>query len=74
MEMLVEQLNNYTKSGVPRLPEHLQLYEIADSEDGKFLNKLWKICNLMFKLEKKFYNYLKIAFIFMKNFEKQCMK
>ncbi|XP_023316843.1 pleckstrin homology domain-containing family G member 5-like isoform X3 [Trichogramma pretiosum] len=36
MEMLVEQLNHYTKHGVPKLPEHLQPHELAFSDDALF--------------------------------------
>lgn len=34
MELLVEQLNGYTKHGVPRLPETQLPYELAASEEG----------------------------------------
>lgn len=34
MELLVEQLNGYTKHGVPKLPETQLPYELAASEEG----------------------------------------
>ena len=35
MELLVEQLNSYTKHGVPPLSEIQMPYELASSEEGK---------------------------------------
>ncbi|KAJ8688032.1 hypothetical protein QAD02_023827, partial [Eretmocerus hayati] len=43
MELLSEQLNGYTKHGVPRLPDALQLYDIAPIDDGLFsLENDWR--------------------------------
>ena len=41
MELLVEQLNGYTKHGVPRLPDAQMSYELAVSEEGKCFSNLF---------------------------------